>query len=148
MPTNNQTAIHDSGDREKFNTGSVRDIRSGKGRYDLLPTRAMRRLAKHFENGAKKYGDRNWEKGQPVSRYLDSALRHTFNYLEGRRDEDHLAAAAWNVMAAIETVERVNINVLPEELDDVPGEVTNLPSQELWGLTRTPPCNRHNQGAD
>ena len=68
--------IKDSGVRQDFETGSRRDTRDGKGRYDLLPMRAIQRLARHFEGGAKKYGDRNWEKGQPISRYLDSALRH------------------------------------------------------------------------
>ncbi|HUS51203.1 MAG TPA: dATP/dGTP diphosphohydrolase domain-containing protein, partial [Candidatus Paceibacterota bacterium] len=68
--------VKDSGKRQDFDTGSRRDTRDGKGRYDLLPVRAIKRLAKHYENGAKKYGDRNWEKGQPLSRYLDSALRH------------------------------------------------------------------------
>jgi len=42
--------VMDSGKRQEFETGAVRDIQSGKGRYDLLPTRAMRRIAKHFEN--------------------------------------------------------------------------------------------------
>ena len=99
--------VKDSGEREEFNTGSVRDTRTGKGRYDLLPPRAVRRLAKHFENGARKYGDRNWEKGQPLSRFLDSALRHTFAILEGKRDEDHAAAAVWNLMGFIEIAERI-----------------------------------------
>ncbi len=117
---NNTPTVKDSGVRESFPTGSVRDTRAGKGRYDLLPTRALRRVARHFEAGATKYGDRNWERGQPISRYLDSALRHTFNHLEGQRDEDHLAAAAWNILAAIETGERVKAGILPESLDDAP----------------------------
>lgn len=112
--------IKDSGKRENFETGSRRDTREGKGRYDLLPCRGMRRLAKHFENGGKKYGDRNWEKGQPLSRYLDSALRHTFAYLEGKRDEDHAAAAAWNLMCFLDTEERIREGKLPKELDDLP----------------------------
>jgi len=128
--------VKDSGEREEFPTGSVRDTREGKGRYDLLPTYAISRLAKHFENGAKKYGDRNWEKGQNLSRYLDSALRHIFKYLGGSRDEDHLAASAWNVMAFIETQERIEAGVLPPELNDMPDNVRKtksaleLPSRE------------------
>lgn len=112
--------VKDSGTRQDFGTGSVRDSRDGKGRYDLLPPKAMRRVARHFENGAKKYGDRNWEKGQPLSRYLDSALRHVFNLLEGHHDEDHAAAAAWNLLAFIETSERVESGELVAELDDMP----------------------------
>jgi hypothetical protein len=93
--------VKDSGKRENFKTGSVRDTREGKGRYDLLPPRCIARLAKHYENGAKKYGDRNWEKGQPSSRYLDSMLRHAFEYADGQRDEDHITAVIWNAMGIV-----------------------------------------------
>ena len=44
-----------------FNSGAVRDNSEGKGRCDLLPACAILRLAKHFENGAKKYQERKWE---------------------------------------------------------------------------------------
>ncbi len=111
--------VNDSGMRETFDTGSKRDTRAGKGRFDLIAPHALKRLAQHYENGAVKYGDRNWEKGQPVSRYLDSAIRHLYDYLAGDRSEDHLAAVAWNAMAAIETEKRVRDGRLPEELDDV-----------------------------
>jgi len=112
--------VCDSGVREDFPTGSQRDTRAGKGRYDLLPAYAIGRLARHYENGARKYRDRNWEKGQPVSRYLDSALRHQFRWLDGSRGEDHLAAAVWNLLAIIETQERVRLGRLPAGLDDLP----------------------------
>jgi len=111
--------IKDSGKREQHSTGSVRDTREGKGRYDLLSPIALRRLAAHMEAGAAKYGERNWEKGQPLSRYLDSALRHTFQFLEGLRDEDHLTAAAWNLLAAVHTGEMVDRGLLPAALDDM-----------------------------
>ena len=55
------------------------------------------RLARHYENGAKKYDERNWEKGIPASRFADSALRHMFKYMDGQDDEDHLIAAIWNL---------------------------------------------------
>lgn len=113
--------IKDSGTREEFSTGSVRDCPEGKGRYDLLPTRAMRRLAQHFEGGAKKYDARNWEKGQRLGRYLESAIRHAFNYLEGDRSEDHAIACAWNMMCLVETEERIKKGLLPKELDDLSG---------------------------
>ncbi len=51
------------------------------------------RLSKHYEQGSKKYGDRNWEKGIPISVMLDSGIRHTLKYLDGQNDEDHLIAA-------------------------------------------------------
>jgi len=112
--------VKDSGKRQEFGTGAVRDIQEGKGRYDLLPTRAIRRLAKHYENGARKYGDNNYLKGMPMTRFLDSALRHLFKAAEGQKDEDHFIAAVWNLMAIIEYQERIEENLLPRELDDLP----------------------------
>lgn len=108
--------IKDSGVREAFSTGSVRDTRHGKGRFDLITPIALRRLALHYEGGAAKYGDRNWEKGQPLARYLDSALRHINCHQAGERDEDHLIAAAWNLFAYVHTEEQVRRGNLPKEL--------------------------------
>lgn len=109
-----------SGVKQEFSTGSVRDSQIGKGRYDLLPPRAIRAVAIRFEQGADAYGDRNWEKGQPLSRLINSALRHAFQASAGETDEDHAAASAWNVLAFIETRERIRLGLLPAELDDLP----------------------------
>ncbi len=111
--------LQDSGQRQEFATGAVRDRQAGKGRFDLLPPAAILRLARHFEKGAAKYSQRNWERGIPLSRFLDSALRHTFSFMEGRDDEDHLVAAAWNLLAALETEHRAVTGRLPKELLDL-----------------------------
>uniref|UniRef100_A0A6M3KVR4 dATP/dGTP diphosphohydrolase N-terminal domain-containing protein n=1 Tax=viral metagenome TaxID=1070528 RepID=A0A6M3KVR4_9ZZZZ len=111
--------VKDSGKRQEFDTGSKRDTRDGKGRFDLIPPYALTRLARHYENGAVKYGDRNWEKGQPLARYLDSMIRHAYKFLGGSREEDHLAAVAWNALAYIETEYRIELGILPAELDDI-----------------------------
>lgn len=55
-------------------------------------------VAKHFEEGAKKYGDRNWEKGIPCDRYIDSAVRHYCKWRAGWDDEPHDRAFIWNVV--------------------------------------------------
>lgn len=107
-------------EEQKFNTGSKRDSREGKGRYDLISPIALKRLAVHYENGARRYQPRNWERGQPMSRYFDSAVRHLYTYLGGSRDEDHLAAVVWNVMAMIHTEELVSAKKYPAELNDMP----------------------------
>lgn len=60
-------------------------------------------LAKHFEEGAKKYGDNNWRKGIPVKCYIDSAIRHYLKYLRGDKDEPHDRAFCWNILCAIWT---------------------------------------------
>jgi len=43
-----------------------------------------------------------------------------FGVLEGNVDEDHAAAAAWNIMCFIETQERIEKGILSKELDDLP----------------------------
>jgi hypothetical protein len=101
----------------ELGTGAVRDIKDGKGRFDLLPPLAIKRLAKHFQNGAKKYKARNWEKGMETWEYMDSGLRHAFDVLAGKDDEDHLAAVVWNFLCLMETEERIDLNLLPKELD-------------------------------
>jgi hypothetical protein len=112
--------LKDSGARETWSTGANRDISQGKGRFDLLPMWAIERLAKLFEAGCIKYGDRNWEKGIPIARYVDSALRHLCRFARGDEDEDHLVAAAWNIMCAMDTEARVELEKLPESLLDLP----------------------------
>ena len=111
--------IQDSGERQEFKTGAVRDTNTGKGRFDLLPCYALIRLAQLYEAGANKYFPRNWERGIPLSRYLDSAMRHLVKFLGGSRDEDHLAAVAWNVLGYIETEKWIADGVLPKDLDDI-----------------------------
>ena len=108
--------IKDSGSRQQFASGAVRDCQSGKGRFDLLPPVAILRLAQHFENGSKKYSERNWEQGIPLSRYLDSAMRHLNKLLAGLKDEDHAAAAMWNIACYIHTEEMIRLGKLPEDL--------------------------------
>ncbi len=94
--------IKDSGNRRTFATGSVRDMAEGKGRMDLLPWDAIIEISKHCENGAKKYGEHNVDKGIPTNSLCDSAARHLAKYLAGYTDEDHLLASAWNLLWAIE----------------------------------------------
>tara|TARA_R100000458_G_C8145009_1_gene154739 strand:+ start:257 stop:634 length:378 start_codon:yes stop_codon:yes gene_type:complete len=118
----------DSGERRKFNTGAQRDVVDGKGRYDLISPIMIERLAKLLQRGAEKYNDRNWEKGMPLSVYMDSGMRHLFKFLEGHRDEDHLIAAIWNLQALLHIEEMVKRGVLSEELLDLPNYVRNEPN--------------------
>lgn len=108
-----------SGERQEFSTGSRRDTQAGKGRYDLLPPEAIRRYAQLLERGAARYGDRNWELGQPFSRVISSMLRHAFQAAAGHDDEDHLAAVMFNAAALITMQERIAAGALPAELNDL-----------------------------
>lgn len=60
-------------------------------------------LSKHYEAGAKKYEERNWQKGIPVHSFIDSASRHFLKYIYGETDENHDIAFVWNIVGAIWT---------------------------------------------
>ena len=60
-------------------------------------------VAIHFEEGCKKYGENNWQKGIPVRCYIDSAVRHYLKWLRGDMDEPHDRAFCWNILCAIWT---------------------------------------------
>jgi hypothetical protein len=57
-----------------------------------------------YEAGSKKYAERNWEKGIPVSSFLDSAGRHFLKYRRGDKDESHDKAIVWNLLNALWTI--------------------------------------------
>ena len=108
--------INDGGKRISYGDNkAIREPSIGKVKYDILYPFELDRLAKWYELGAQKYADRNWEKGMPFSRYVDSAKRHLNKYVMGMEDEDHLAAAAWNIFAILHHQE-LNQN----DLDDMP----------------------------
>lgn len=144
--------ILDSGNRTEYRTGAVRDMKSGKGRCDLMPLDVVAKamcnqtltllseyqstknvdylfrilrlcrnngmfpdnetmyleVAKHFEEGAKKYGECNWQKGIPEWSYIDSAARHYLKWLRGDTDERHDRAFVWNIMCLIWTYEHIS----------------------------------------
>ena len=116
-PVPESCAISDSGNRTAFDSGAVRDMHTGKGRFDLLPMCVLLRLAKHFEAGCIKYGARNWEKGIPCHSFADSAFRHLVKYMDGYTDEDHLIAAIWNLCCLAWTEEK------KPELMDIPARM-------------------------
>ena len=107
---------------KKYDTGAIREDKTGKGRCDLLPMCALIRLSKHYEKGTVDHGERNWEKGIPMHSFLDSAIRHLFEYMDGQTDEDHLCAAAWNILGAMWTEEK------KPEMQDIP---TRFETMEL-----------------
>lgn len=148
--TVSEPTIKDSGDRTRFASGAVRDMRAGKGRCDLMPLEVVANyicddndstdiilwglkqflktnstsylysalnsfdalayadsytmfleVAKHYEEGALKYGESNWQKGIPTWCYIDSAIRHYLKWCRGDIDEPHDRAFVWNVLCCI-----------------------------------------------
>lgn len=162
------SSLKDTGQRTVFDTGSSKEIVEGRGKYNLLPHRALSdvleigrrqiylkdkpnlfsyimgeigkvyrydvvdlkihslaKIAKSFilekyetefeaikalailyEKGASKYEARDWEKGRPMEVFIDSALRHLTQHLNGEIDEDHKTAFLWNIVSCIETLYR------------------------------------------
>jgi hypothetical protein len=95
----NHSGMTDSGARMTYDTGAMREPSTNKGAYELVSPFALERIAIWYELGARKYADRNWEKGIPFNRLIQSAIRHLIRWMKGDREEDHLAAVCWNVMA-------------------------------------------------
>lgn len=106
-------------DMKRFATGAIREEKGGKGRYDLISPVFERVLAAVLEDGAAIHGDRNWEKGLPLSSLLDSLRRHLNQILLGEDDEDHLGHFAWNAMAFVHMVCMVRSGALPPGVDDL-----------------------------
>lgn len=111
--------------KQDYGTGATRDAAAGKGRFDLIPDLALERVAKVYERGGAKHGFRNWEQGIPMSRMIDSALRHIRQYQMSKyipelREEDHLAHAVWNLLGVLHEEEMIEREWLPKELDDLP----------------------------
>jgi hypothetical protein len=100
-------------------TGAQRESKEGKGAFHLIPSYPTIRLAKHYEAGAVKRGDRNWEKGFKLSSFVNSAHRHEAQMADGDESEDHEAAILWNWYGFVWTREMIRRGVLPRELDDV-----------------------------
>lgn len=112
--------MKDSGERQNFETGAVRDTAKGKPRPDLISPFANLREGIWLGKGAEKYSERNWEKGMPLSRCIASLTRHIMAYLMGDDDEDHLAAMRCNTGFLLHYDECIKRGLLPKELDDLP----------------------------
>lgn len=69
---------------------------------------AILEVSKHYEEGAKKYAERNWEKGIPLHCFIDSGVRHYIKFKRGDKDEPHDRAFIWNMLGAVWTHQNRN----------------------------------------
>lgn len=97
-----------SGDKE-FIYKAIDDFR---WRVKWGVTTMLLEVSKHYEEGANKYAERNWEKGMPLHCYIDSGVRHYLKYRRGDEDEPHDRAFIWNMLGALWTQEH-----RPEQID-------------------------------
>jgi hypothetical protein len=56
---------------------------SGKDRFELLPPEALFGIARVLTFGAKKYADRNWERGMGWGRVFGALMRHLWMWWGG-----------------------------------------------------------------
>ena len=59
----------------------------GKLRFDLLPPDVLRQVVEILTQGAKEYGDRNWEQGINWGRVFAAAQRHQWDWWEGLSED-------------------------------------------------------------
>ncbi|GAB6852987.1 dATP/dGTP diphosphohydrolase domain-containing protein [Asaia astilbis] len=85
--------------------GALR-FNEGKLRFDLLPPDPVEELVAVLTMGAKKYSERNWEKGMSWMACQASLMRHLSAWMKGEdRDPEsgrlHMAHVMWNAMAIL-----------------------------------------------
>jgi len=100
----------DSGKRQDYASGMVRDLQDGKPDFYLVTPKDMpydlqplTRWAGLMTRGKEKYGSRNWEKANSIEeleRFKSSAFRHFMQWVSGEEDEDHMAAVFFNLNCA------------------------------------------------
>lgn len=90
-------------------------------KYGELPSSfcsAVLDLAIHYEQGAQKYEERNWEKGINCHCYVDSGIRHLLKCVRGDKDEPHDRAFLWNMVGLLWTLRhKPEFNDLPFQGD-------------------------------
>jgi len=99
----NHIPVHNdsTGTQLPWNSGVKFD--EGKLRYDLVPWDAMDEIVKVLTLGAKKYEDRNWEKGMDWGRCIGATFRHVKEWAMGNSRDDetglsHLAHAGCDIL--------------------------------------------------
>lgn len=73
-------------------------------RFSLIPPEFLWELASHYGRGARKYADRNWEKGYKWTLSCDALERHLTQFkmgewLDQETGTPHIIAVAWHAAA-------------------------------------------------
>lgn len=83
-------------------TGEGNKDDSDKLRYDLIPPETLEALAWILTFGAKKYGDRNWEKGMKWGRPFAALMRHMWAWWGGYNlDPETGKSHLWHALACL-----------------------------------------------
>lgn len=81
----------------KHKGGFKREDKSHKLDFTLIPIPVLKRLAKHYTEGAKAHGKNNWMKSKDLETFKQSAYRHFIAWQNGELDESHDMACVWNI---------------------------------------------------
>lgn len=102
--------VEPKGYRE-FETGSRRDSDEGKPRVADLKAYTRLRFGFHMLIGSERYGEGNFELGQPDDSTLKSVHRHLAQFELGDDSEDHLSAIIFGVQMLMLNQQRGDVPV-------------------------------------
>jgi hypothetical protein len=141
-PPANPYEVKDSGAKAEYGDGMHRDSTEGKPKFRLMwpkgvpyDEQLMVRVARLYEAGGRKYGDRNWEKSsteESLAHHEEALERHFHKFLNEVYDgEDHAAAIVWNINAVLLT--RRNIALEKKRVEEAKAPAPQL--NQDWGQT-------------
>ena len=144
------TTITKADKDEQFESGAVRGQAVGKGMPHLMPFfvlneamgyladkphAALLELSKVYEGGVRAgYEPRNWEKGMPASRFVDSAWRHYAMFHIGYVDEPHYDQFIWNLCGLAHIVNGVERGVYDDSLMDLQFHGVEFGADDVYTL--------------
>ena len=87
-----------------------------KARWDLLPSDALEQVAEVMRYGARKYEERNWERGMEWHRPFRALLNHSWAWwrgedLDSESGLNHMAHAACNALFLLAYALRSGVGV-------------------------------------
>lgn len=104
--------------------GALREDKSDKINYTLIPTKMLARVAKHYTDWGKVHWDYNWLRwdNEFMQMCKESAFRHFIQWVEWQEDEDHLAACVFNMFSYDILKDKLNGNLdnyMKSKLEDM-----------------------------
>lgn len=88
----------------KMSTGAIRSSDVDHLDFTSMPLIGLLGVARTTFEGGTKYGRFNYMKGMPAHVCINHALVHLIRFAMGDRSQPHLEHAAWNCMAACQSV--------------------------------------------
>lgn len=126
---------------EEFKSGAKRESKDNKPRIDLIPPEALYEWGILMAKGAERMGERNWERGLPLSSFLSSAARHLNAMMRGEVDENHAANLLFNIGGFIATRAWIAQGIRPQELNDLEDRIKQVGDWSELDITSLVPLN-------